>query len=492
METDYEKILHTAMNLFMINGYRNTTTSLIAQASGISESTICQLFGDENGLIQKLFLLVSPNLKDDLALKKSKHSKYLGMSTYNGNKPEVLRKNNLRLVLKKFIETDKLSILDLLQMIDLSKTTMMKLVNQLIKDNLVIEMGINTSEKRGRPAAYYCLNTDYGYGISIQFFPTELSCAITNLKSEILYTHLESINSEITFKDSISLIGKSIEEVIKQQNISMDKILGICIASAGPINYMEGSVKFSPRFKNWPINAEIKKEVRKYIPENIDLIINNERIFQSLGEQFFGKALGQSNVLVLEAGDKMSAGVIVNNQLLVGTNSLAGEIGHMVLDTNSDVQCVCGAYGCFRALVSTERAISLCKKNITRYGGTILDNKFNTLTLENILYAAKQQDKLAQFVVNDLAKWFGLALSNLMLIYDPDIIVIQGVYIQAGLEFLDLIKYYMGKSHFLLLKSANITLEYSNLGKTAGILGGSRLITNKLVENYFSHQVSSL
>ncbi len=395
-----------------------------------------------------------------------------------------MRENNLRAVLRTFIDADKLSAPDVQKEVHLSKTTIIKLIGQLVEDGMLLDLGIDSAvDERGRPPSYYRLNRDFAYGVVIQFAPEIILTAVTNMKNEIIHIAATPITDDLAFDEALNIIVTSFHAVISSLGIRAERVLGLCVATGGPTNEVDGTIAYLPRYHNWPKNAPLKRSLRERLPDNLNIITYNEMYCQSIGEQYFGKAYGRASAIIFEAGERLGSGIILDHRLLPGAHSIAGEIGHIKLDPHSTVQCVCGAYGCFRALVHSDRIVVLAREGLSRYPDSIL-GKAKPLTAHTVFSALEAGDRLATEVMEQMARWMGLALSNLILTVDPEIIVLQGIYTEAGPTFLAMMRKHIVKDSFPYLGELKHSIEFSTLGGNACLLGGSKLVTESIIDDY--------
>jgi predicted NBD/HSP70 family sugar kinase len=386
--------------------------------------------------------------------------------------PEDIRENNIRTILRQFLSNDRLTISDLEIRTGISKTTILKIVSQLIDSSVLSGLGkAAPSEDKGRRPNIYAVNNTYRYIIVSHIFSNEVCTAVTDLRNQIISADSVPIVSAVAFDDMIDVLVHSIRQMMNREGIGDERIEAICIAASGSVDHHSGSIIYAPRFPNWPHYAPLKEKIQSRFPKSQKIIVENEMRFQTLAEQIFGKA--HSDSIVLDAGDKLVAGIINHQSLVRGAHSVAGEIGHMILDPNSDIQCVCGAYGCFLAMVSVKRALSMVTEKVGDYPDSPLYKTRRNLKMTDLFEAYENGDALGSLIMDDIAKWFGLGLSNMILMYDPGSIIIQGIYAKAGQKFLDQIKNFITWGKFPLLKGLGTNIEYSGLDKNAGIIGGS-------------------
>lgn len=400
------------------------------------------------------------------------------------NIPEVLREKNIRLVLDEFMKHDALIVSDLVNTLGISKTTIIKIITQMLESGVLLEMGkAEPSVDKGRRPTVYTLNKAYRYFVSVQIFPCEIYTVVTDLSNTILHTFSSPITLSIKYEELLGTLVSSVNDVLAQNGIDASLVGALVVASSGPTNYLDGIIIYAPRFPNLPRQMHFREDLARCLPKISCIIVENEMRLQALAEQNLGYASALN--LVLEAGDKLVSSLVdEKNNHTRGRHSTAGEIGHMVLDPHSDVPCVCGSKGCFLALVSISRVEQLAARLMDDYPDSVLHGLIAPSTILDIFAGFHENDPLCEAVMDDVARWFGQGIASIILIQDPESIVIQGIYTKAGDRFLKMVQDYIVGEKYPLLRELNTTIAYSRLGKDAGVLGGSIFATNHFLTTF--------
>jgi predicted NBD/HSP70 family sugar kinase len=175
---------------------------------------------------------------------------------------------------------------------------------------------------------------------------------------------------------------------------------------------------------------------------------------------------------------------MVKDEIKRGVHYLAGEIGHMIINPSDDIACSCGGRGCFEVLVSTHRVLEKAQMMKTNYPDSAVfsDTGGDTPQIVTIFEAANSGDTLARLLLDDVIKWFTIGISNIILMYDPEIVIIQGVYSQAGPYFLNNLRSGVNTCSLIRIRK-NVEIQYSNLGKNRGVLGGGAFIVSEYFNN---------
>jgi glucokinase len=236
----------------------------------------------------------------------------------------------------------------------------------------------------------------------------------------------------------VERIAAMIEEVIAQTitetGAQRSDFLGVGIGSPGPLDRENGIVIITPNlgWKNFPLRDEISKRV------HLDATLDNDANCATIGEFWCGAAVGGRNVIGMTLGTGIGGGIILEGKLYHGASDSAGEIGHTTIDSTGR-RCKCGNYGCLEAYASgpaiAERAREALRGDesesilVSMVGG---DPK--KITAQIVYEASKRGDIVAREVVRETARFLGAGVSNLLNIFNPDVVVMAGGVTQAGDE----------------------------------------------------------
>jgi glucokinase len=228
------------------------------------------------------------------------------------------------------------------------------------------------------------------------------------------------------------MIEKVIAQTIAETGAGRSDFLGVGIGSPGPLDRTKGIVIVTPNlgWKNFPLRDEISKLVR------LDATLDNDANCATLGEFWCGAARGGRNVIGMTLGTGIGGGLILEGKLYHGASDVAGEIGHTTIDSTGR-RCKCGNYGCLEAYASgpaiAERAREALRGD---EGESILAGMVGgdpkKITAQTVYEASKRGDTIATEVVRETARFLGAGVSNLLNIFNPDVVVLAGGVTQAG------------------------------------------------------------
>ena len=206
---------------------------------------------------------------------------------------------------------------------------------------------------------------------------------------------------------------------------------GVGIGSPGPLDRTTGVVILTPNL-GW-----LEMPVRERIGAALGLPawLDNDANCAMAGEWWVGAAQGARHAVTLTLGTGIGGGIVVDGRLLHGASDVAGEIGHITIETNGR-RCNCGNDGCLEAYASgpaiARRAIEAIKSGAESSIGSLGAGGLDRISAQTVYEAAGHGDPLALEVVQDTAKYLGVGVANLINILNPEVVVICGGVTQAG------------------------------------------------------------
>jgi len=399
-------------------------------------------------------------------------------------KQKTLKQTNRNIILNLFRNCGKVSVSDLAKEVNLSKPTLTTIVNYYMKKGLVVNVGKGSStEEGGKKPNIYKFNKMGGYAIGMIISANKLSGVITNLKVEILYKKSVPLETDEKFESVLDKIINLYGNLINISGVDRQRVIGLAVGAYGITNIDRGEIIFLPHFPSWGMNINLKEKILERIPDNIPVIIDNHSRFQVFAEKVMGLGKGKNNIVAVQAGKGLVAGVIIENEIKRGNHYLIGEVGHMVVDPEAREICVCGGKGCFEAMVTTNRILRIAREKYNDYPDSVIFNGYGpgSVDINDVFEASNKGDKLALYLMDDVIKWFSIGISNIILVYDPQVVIIQGIFTRAGEYFIKALREKINRVSLFSIKRKT-EIKYSKLGNNVGVLGAAAYVLSKYFE----------
>jgi predicted NBD/HSP70 family sugar kinase len=197
----------------------------------------------------------------------------------------------------------------------------------------------------------------------------------------------------------------ALEECLQEVGSAALKRIGV--GFGGPVDYARGVILTSHHVSQWdgyPLRQELAARFGAAVR------LDNDANVGALGEARYGAGRGHANLVYVNAGTGIGAGLVLGGRIYRGANGLAGELGHVTVDDGPEARpCACGKRGCLEAYASG-RAI----------GGPEVTRR------------AKAGDEGAQGRLRDAVRALARALGAATNLLNPSAIVVGGGVAEAG------------------------------------------------------------
>ena len=274
-------------------------------------------------------------------------------------------------------------------------------------------------------------------------------------------------------------IAKAIDEKLTEHNQIKSNLLGIGMGAPGPVNYEKGIVLNVVNL-GWPDNYPLKDRLEA--ATSLPAAIENDANCAALGEMWMGAGAGAKDLVCVTLGTGVGGGVIVGGNVVQGINGAAGEIGHITAISMGGAPCNCGKTGCLETVASATGIVRLARIELAKGEKGELSKKLaenGNITAKDVFDAARNQDELAQSVLDEVSFHLGFVLASIANTLNPEKIVLGGGVSKAGDILLEPVKNNFAKFAFSPVRDST-KLALATLGNDAGVLGAAWLIKNKI------------
>jgi glucokinase len=272
---------------------------------------------------------------------------------------------------------------------------------------------------------------------------------------------------------------KSIEEAfygaLRAAGVARGDIMGVGVGFAGHVNGPAGLVLTSSNLPEWD-NVPLRQIIADRIGKPVRL--DNDANCAALAEYRFGAGRGSRHMCYVTFSTGYGLGIIINGNLYVGATGTAGEIGHTVVDPDGPL-CSCGKRGCIMAYACGMALSRMAYERIHAGEETILRDLCGgapeSISGETVAAAARQGDRLARELIEIAGRYFGIGLSTIVQVLNPEVIVIGGGLARIGSMLMEpCLQALRENVHPVIAESARIV--YSQLWDDAGLIGAGALL----------------
>lgn len=367
---------------------------------------------------------------------------------------EQKKKNNSDFL--SFIYKNKIfTISQASKALNLTYPTSKRLVEDFLKEEIILQSD-EVMHTSGRSSVSFLINTNRFYSIGIQIELKKISFILIDLLGKIVKERT-ILNVEYDNNTFLKILGSLFDEFFNEIDEEIkDKLLGIGISFPGIVDRKKTEILdgINLNLKN----IDLSNLFKKY---DTDIFLENDANACIYSEKILGKAQEYENFVVISIGSGIGAGVYINSHLHHGNNSLCGEFGHISIDY-SGKKCNCGNKGCWELYVSE----------------VALEDEFNRINTDNLSFVFNK-DQNKEFVESYI-NFFSIGLSNILLTFDINNIIISGnlaKYIEKYQQ--DILKNIQKNIFF---KNYPLNILCSNLNERSSILGAALIP----ISNFFN------
>lgn len=375
----------------------------------------------------------------------------------------AVRENNLSLVLNLIRQQGAISRADIVRQTHLSATTISALANVLLESGFVGETGMGESSG-GRPPILLAFNYQYRHVLGVDMGATHLTVVLMDLQGQVVsqrYIRYAVMQDPIGTAAAIQTI---IHEILQETGLNLENILGLGLAVPAPLegdDLTHLSSLILPQWDGYDVVGVLHDTLQ------IPVYLENDANAGVIAEQWWGRGRDFANLAYIKLGTGVGSGLIVKNEVYRGDGGTAGEIGHTTINSDGPL-CRCGNRGCLESFVGAPALIE--EVNQQRSNGT---PPVNSIT--DIIAAAQQHDALSCQTVTKAGSFLGIAIANLINLFNPGLIVLGGELAAAGDILLNAVQHSVSQRAMPKAASEAI-ITVSQLGDNAVAIGAATLV----------------
>ena len=374
-------------------------------------------------------------------------------------------------IIKQLYFASALSCSDLSTLIDTSLPLTTKMLNELIRDNDIMETGLAPSTGGRRPQMY-SLRPDRMYTVAVAMDQLFTRIVIMDMQRQYVSVK-EKIELHLAKNpDALKTLAERIDEHIRRSGIGKDRIVGIGIGMPGFVDSKKGL--------NYSFLTAGETSITQYIKDKIGVpaFIENDSSLIALAELKFGAARNKKSAMVVNLGWGIGLGLILNGELFHGYNGFAGEFSHLPLFSNNKL-CSCGKMGCLETEASLVVVVEKALEGIRNGRVTMIKEEQLTDNLDEasyaVIHAAGKGDKFAVELLSESGYNIGRGVAILIHLLNPETIVLGGRGASAGKIWRTPIQQALNE-HCIPRLAVNTEIEISTLGYDAELIGAGALV----------------
>jgi predicted NBD/HSP70 family sugar kinase len=346
-----------------------------------------------------------------------------------------LRQHNLALVVAHIGASGPLSRARIAKATGLTKATVSSLVDDLIRADLVSELGPRARGAIGRPGSALELNRAGLVGLGLEINVDYIAVCVTDLAGEVRY--LRTLAGDNRRQTAAQVLGRAVRiarTAITAAEADGRRVAGLAVAVPGLVETDQVGDSLSTSLSNqgllrtapnlgWVDVPVGQLLAGRFARPDLPVMVDNEANLAALGELWFGGHDDLTDFVHVSGEIGVGAGVVVNRELFRGFSGFAGEVGHVTVEPDGP-RCRCGGRGCLEQFAGQEAILRAA--GLTGEAGTSMGKPGGSVA--ELLARARAGEPRTLAAIEAAGRALGIAIAATVNVLDPGTVVLGGLY----------------------------------------------------------------
>jgi glucokinase len=315
---------------------------------------------------------------------------------------------------------------------------------------------------------------------------TNVRAGVVDSEGRVLGTARKASDAKLGAQVVIQRVAEVVRGAAEDAAVSLSDVRAVGVAVPGHIHPRTGVIVWSPNFGETVdgrfqmfVDVPFAQPLQQLF--GVPVAAGNDANVAALGEFQYGAGRDVEDMVMFTLGTGVGSGVISGGRLITGATGGAVEMGHQVIVAGGR-QCGCRNFGCLEAYCGTaailERGFRALESNRQTLLTQLLGGDRSSMTPKLIDEAAQAGDAAALEVWEETGYYLGIGISNAVMIFNPEVVVIGGG-IRRATGLLKSAERSM-RVHAVENIARTARLVEAELGEDAGVLGAAALARTAL------------
>ena len=313
------------------------------------------------------------------------------------------------------------------------------------------------------------------YRIGVDLGGTNIAVGVVDAQNKMIGRGNLKTNLPRPEQKVFADVAKACYLAVENAGISMQDVASVGIGAPGTINKETGVIEYANNFSFFNVPA---REMLAAQLGEMPIYLDNDANCAALGEAIAGAGHGVANFIAITLGTGVGSGIVIDGKLVTGINFAAGEMGHTVICLDGE-RCSCGRRGCWESY-SSATALIAQTKDVMRVSP---DSLMWQIAQESIYHvdgrtafdAMRKGDAAAKKVVDNYIYYLAQGITNVVNIFQPDMICIGGGISHEGETLLEPLRRMVARERYSIHAKRQTQIVAAELGNDAGIFGAAFL-----------------
>jgi predicted NBD/HSP70 family sugar kinase len=344
-------------------------------------------------------------------------------------------------------------------MTGLARSTVSQRLDALLTQEWIVPTAEAISSG-GRPAVAFTFNRAARIVLAADIGATHARVAVTDLAAEVLAERTADLPVDRGPEATLDWLVQAFTALIAETGHDLDQLCGVGVGLPGPVEHSTGRPINPPIMPGWD-----GFDVPAWLGERLGapVLVDNDVNIMALGEHWAARP-GVHDLVFIKIGTGIGCGIITDRRLHRGAQGAAGDIGHIRVSSSPDVACRCGNTGCLEAIAGGAAIAS----TLRRTGVEAANGR-------DVVRLVRAGNTHAIQAVRAAGREIGDVMASIVNFFNPSVIVLGGDVALAGEHVLAGIREVV-YSRSLPLATQHLTVEASDLGDRAGVIGAAVMV----------------
>jgi predicted NBD/HSP70 family sugar kinase len=362
----------------------------------------------------------------------------------------------LRDILRTLYQQRSATRSNIIEATGLNAGSVSRALRVLMRSGTILKVG-ELESAGGRRREVLTLNQDAAHFIGIDLESHRIRLVLTSFCGDVRYRWEEQ--SEPSPSLDIQKLFDGIERVAGTLNPQqLERLLAVGISFPGLMDQEGRLTAVNLGWRQFPFMAEFEKIRNARGFEGLPVFMEQDRHSTVRAEQWLGRARLFQNGAYVSCDRGIGVGIFLNGQAVKGWHDMAGELGHMTVEPDAADRCNCGKRGCLEAIATSDNIVRQYLEKTGKEGGRAASVQFS-----EVLERARKNEEAAVAVMRRACRAWGLALSHVVNLLNPEVIILGGDLVAGDDLFLPLIKEELFR-HCLPELTEGLEITMSSLG----------------------------
>lgn len=346
------------------------------------------------------------------------------MSRITGVNPSKAKRQN-EVAMKEIVyKYGPISRAHIANMMGLTLPTITTNISELINLGSMREIAADESTASlGRKVKPIDIEPEFRYVVGVEVAPNRCVFCLADLRLGHLQSE-EIPRDNHDYDEMLLFLKERINALISASGVPRSKIAGVGVGVPGFVERKTGVIRHMGRFQ-W-YNKSLSDELSQII--DLPVCVENNVRVRVIGEDMLNGRVRPDTFAYYFVSLGIACPLLIKNSLFSGQSAGAGEIGHMIIQSNGPKCDICGKNGCLDALASDTAVLKCCKSALEMGTSQILQGfveQSGQLTMQEVLSAQQAGDTVVQSIVKQTLSFLGIALANAINFMSPEMVVVD-------------------------------------------------------------------